>query len=479
MKETHKIALWFVVAVALIALLLAFAFQLIRQTEQADAWQKHTYQVLDLANEVMSSVKDAETGQRGFLLSGDEAYLLPHRAVKNTLPASFAELRRLTQDNGIQQQRLAVMSQLMDNKLAFTNQLIELRRKQDIAGAMALFNTDQGRQLMEAIRAEMKSFVQLEDEFLVQRDNEFTKQFKYLIVFIIFTGILAVMMAAVVVLLVYRATNRRLAIEQLSKEQLEKKNMELAILADNLREEEERLMVQHQQVLEARERMILIEKMSSLGTMVGGVAHEINNPLMGVMNYVEYARDKATEAKSVEVLDNALHEINRIKKIVQNMLVFVRVDNSMSASCKVDEAIQQTLALLDGELKKHNVQLLLDLPADLPLIRCSGGTLQQVLVNLLLNARDAVAGQAEKRVTIQGGYAEGRVMLSVCDNGPGVSDEVQHKIFVPFFTTKPVGKGTGLGLAVSRQLVESVGGSLDYAAQAAQGACFKVVFDQV
>ncbi len=229
------------------------------------------------------------------------------------------------------------------------------------------------------------------------------------------------------------------------------------------------------QMEEARERMIQIEKLSSLGTMVGGVAHEINNPLMGVMNYVEFARNKAVDAKSIEVLNSALQEIERIRIIVQHMLVFVRPDSAHQAVCNVHDSVKQTAALLEGEFRKNAVQLQVDLPEDLPQAKCSAGSLQQVLVNLLLNARDAIAGQAEQRITIRGQHQDEEIILSVCDNGPGISDEIRKRIFDPFFTTKPIGKGTGLGLAVSRQLLEEVGGNLSYSEKQAQGACFLLV----
>ena len=228
------------------------------------------------------------------------------------------------------------------------------------------------------------------------------------------------------------------------------------------------------QVEEARERMIQIEKLSSLGTMVGGVAHEINNPLMGVMNYVEYAMNKAVDAKSIEVLGSALHEIDRIRIIVQHMLVFVRADSDQQAICNVLDSVKRTVALLEGEFRKNALQLQVDLPLDLPQVKCSAGSLQQVLVNLLLNARDAIADQAVQRITISGQKQDGEVILSVCDNGPGISDEIRNKLFDPFFTTKPIGKGTGLGLAVSRQLLEEVGGRLSYNENAVQGDCFQL-----
>jgi PAS domain S-box-containing protein len=231
------------------------------------------------------------------------------------------------------------------------------------------------------------------------------------------------------------------------------------------------------QVEEARARMTQIEKLSSLGTMVGGVAHEINNPLMGVMNYVEYARGKSTDAKSIEVLGNALHEIERIRVIVQHMLIFVRADSDLHASCNVHDSVKQTAALLEGEFRKIDLQVQVDLPEDLPRIKCSAGSFQQVLVNLLLNARDALQEQAEPLITISGSHADGKVILTVCDNGSGISDEIRQKVFDPFFTTKPIGKGTGLGLAVSQQLVEEVGGRLSHIETHGRGACFQLAFN--
>ncbi|GAB1233191.1 hypothetical protein UT4_16570 [Ferrigenium sp. UT4] len=263
---------------------------------------------------------------------------------------------------------------------------------------------------------------------------------------------------------------------QFQHQQLERQNLELRRLATRVQEEERALQAQHRRELEARERMIQIEKLSSMGTMVGGVAHEINNPLMGILNYVEYAQEKATDDRSRAVLDDALHEIHRIKKIVSNMLIFVRPGAGASESCSVPATVQQTLDLLAGELHKNGVQVSLESSADLPDIRCSAGSLQQVLVNLVLNARDAIAGQSEQRILLRVWREDDRVILRVCDNGPGIPPELRERIFEPFFTTKPVGQGTGLGLAVSRRLIEETGGTINPCIEDGYGGCFRLVF---
>jgi C4-dicarboxylate-specific signal transduction histidine kinase len=208
--------------------------------------------------------------------------------------------------------------------------------------------------------------------------------------------------------------------------------------------------------------------------MVGGVAHEINNPLMGILNYVEYAKDKATDPKSQEVLGNALHEIHRIKKIVSNMLVFIHPNDTQLETCNAQEVVTRTLALLEGQLKNGAIQIQVDIASNLPPLQCDAGSLEQVLVNLLLNARDALSCQAEQRISIEGRHEQGQVLLSICDNGPGIPESLQNKVFDPFFTTKPVGKGTGLGLSVSRQLLEAAGGTISHYSANGYGCCFRV-----
>ena len=257
---------------------------------------------------------------------------------------------------------------------------------------------------------------------------------------------------------------------------LAQQNQELKRLAAKIQAEETELQAQHRQALETRERMIQIEKLSTMGTMVGGVAHEINNPLMGILNYVEYAQEKATDSQSREALTAALHEIGRIKRLVSNMLIFLRAGNGENETCNVQDTVGRTVELLEGEFKKSGILLTLDLNPDLPPLPCSAGSLQQVLVNLILNSRDAVAGQPEPHIWLKARQDNGKVVLQVCDNGPGIPAALIDRIFDPFFTTKPVGQGTGLGLSISRHLVEEAGGTLQPYKEKGYGCCFRLVF---
>jgi len=225
---------------------------------------------------------------------------------------------------------------------------------------------------------------------------------------------------------------------------------------------------------ENQEHMLQMEKLSALGTLVGGVAHEINNPLMGVMNFVEFAADRSTDAKSKEILDQALQQIHRIKKIVSNMLLFVHNRSVPSGNCLIGEVIRQSLLLLEGELSKTGIAVEVDAADDLPAIRCSADSLQQILVNLIINARDALADSRQPQIKINVRPMEGMLDLSVTDNGPGIPQDIQSKIFDPFFTTKPPGKGTGLGLSVIRRLVHDAGGNIQVESTYGHGCCMRL-----
>jgi predicted ATPase/C4-dicarboxylate-specific signal transduction histidine kinase len=227
---------------------------------------------------------------------------------------------------------------------------------------------------------------------------------------------------------------------------------------------------------ENQEHMLQMEKLSALGTLVGGVAHEINNPLMGVMNFVEFAADRSSDEKSKKILDQALQQIHRIKKIVSNMLVFVHNRSTPSGNCQMAEVIRQSLLLLEGELRKNNVEVEVDVSDHLPDIRCSADSLQQILVNLILNARDALADSQQPQIKIIVRPIEKMLELNVADNGLGIPQDMQSKIFDPFFTTKPPGKGTGLGLSVIRRLVQDIGGTIQVESLPGHGCCMRLRF---
>jgi PAS domain S-box-containing protein len=230
----------------------------------------------------------------------------------------------------------------------------------------------------------------------------------------------------------------------------------------------------YQKLQQSQELLVRQEKLASMGTLVGGVAHEINNPLMGISGYISYAIKNIAEDEPREMLGKAQKEVDRIARIVRSMLVFGRQSDPTKQQADAINVLKNISALIEGEFKAANIILRIEFPSELPTVNINADTLQQILLNLLLNARDALKDiQAPREVLIRMEEVNGNVEISVSDNGPGVPADALPRIFDPFFTTKDPGSGTGLGLAVSRQMAEEAGGTLEYRATPT-GACFVI-----
>jgi signal transduction histidine kinase len=178
------------------------------------------------------------------------------------------------------------------------------------------------------------------------------------------------------------------------------------------------------------------------------------------------------------VLERSNGEVERIGRLVKNMLVFSRIKPSGSDDqSNITATLKKVLALLQADYRRLEINCSIEVPDDIH-VRCNEDSLQQILLNLLMNARDALATSLPPRkIAIEGRREGSYVVLSVSDSGPGVPEDKRSRIFDPFFTTKPPGQGTGLGLAVSRQAVDAAGGEIELDKGYGRGARFVVRFE--
>ncbi len=221
--------------------------------------------------------------------------------------------------------------------------------------------------------------------------------------------------------------------------------------------------------MEAQQRQQ--QKLEAIGTLAGGVAHEINNPLNGIMNYAELIRDGLDEAEPRAVYAREIiRETDRISVIVKNLLQFSRHEKQTHSYASLYDIVGQTVSLINTVIKKDQIQLDIDLEEGLPQIKCRSQQIQQVLMNLLTNARDALNDKypdfdENKVIRVRGSLfeSEGRrwVRITVEDRGLGIPDDVRERIFEPFFSTKPKDKGTGLGLSISFGIVKDHHGKIE------------------
>jgi PAS domain S-box-containing protein len=236
LKTTSKIAVWFGSAGLLIMLIAILSFWLFSQSEEADRWQKHTFLVLDKANVLLSSLKDTETGQRGYMLTGKKTFLEPYLVERDSIPSQLAELRQLTQDNPIQQRRLNVLAPLVEAKLLEMKTVLTLYSNHHTEDALKILRSGSGKQMMDEIRAELNDFDQQENALLEQRKTRFRLDLSVLLISISIVSLLAVGLALTAVYIVYRETRLRLRV---SKEA----NKALSEAHDTLRTNEENLSI--------------------------------------------------------------------------------------------------------------------------------------------------------------------------------------------------------------------------------------------
>jgi signal transduction histidine kinase len=284
------------------------------------------------------------------------------------------------------------------------------------------------------------------------------------------------------------------------------------LLAENVRSLDDT----NRQLIEARAQVVRAARLASAGTLASGIAHEVGNPLGAILAYVDVARSRAgAEGRETEILDSVREEALRIDRIIRSLLDFARSEERETLPQDPWPVVKKVRDLLDAQGRLEGVQTKWESVGDIPKVLVDAQRLEQVVLNLLLNALEAVegveskaigvilrveegpavafparrssdppgvnyshrrrvAGDAEPRRLIPLATAEAVVTLSVEDNGPGLDPEHFESVFDPFFTTKEPGKGTGLGLALSAQLVEGMGGEIEVGNRAGVGAVFTV-----
>ncbi len=260
-------------------------------------------------------------------------------------------------------------------------------------------------------------------------------------------------------------------LDQTARKQAElellERNLELVRLNDEIRAAYENLRRTQEQLLQS-------EKMAAVGQLISGVAHELNNPLTAILGYSQLlAETDDVTPRGAEYLGKIYRQAQRTHRIVQNLLSFARQHHPERAPLSLNRILEDTLQLREYDLRLNNIAVRRDLSEDLPAIVGDAHQLQQVFLNLLNNAVDAVLEHARSgEIRVQTWTEPGAVCAEICDSGPGVSEP--QRIFDPFYTTKPVGKGTGLGLSICYGIVKEHSGEIHVRNIASGGAAFLV-----
>jgi len=230
-------------------------------------------------------------------------------------------------------------------------------------------------------------------------------------------------------------------------------------------------------VRERTQQLVQTEKLATMGSLLAGVAHELNNPLTVVIGQAHLLREGEAGGSLVQRARKIHAAADRCVRIVRNFLALARQHTPERREVRLNDVAREAVELLAYELRTGNVEVVLDVTEDLPTLWADAHRLHQVLVNLIVNAQHAMRGVTSARrltLTTRFDRERDRVWLEVGDTGSGIPPEIRARIFEPFFTTKPSGQGTGLGLSLCQGIVEEHGGTITVASEPGRGARFRI-----
>lgn len=226
-----------------------------------------------------------------------------------------------------------------------------------------------------------------------------------------------------------------------------------------------------------KQHLYQVDKLSSIGTLASGIAHEINNPLTGIIGYAQMLKMVAGCSENKDILDKILECADRCKKIVESLLIYSRQRPSTKSLETINNIVERTIDLVSYNLRKNNIVIEKEL-GDTPVMLIDNQQIQQALINIILNAQDAILlakrGRGEIKISTFFDKQANKVYLKVSDNGIGIKKDIIHKIFDPFFTTKAFGEAMGLGLSIAYGIVKEHRGNISVESKEGIGTTFVI-----
>jgi signal transduction histidine kinase len=433
-RLTSLQVLWAGIALVIAACLASIAIDIYQSAKiapeiaQDRALVTHTFDVITTARALDAALQDAERGQRGFLITGDSTYLTPYRTGIRAVPALLSQLKQLTLVNPEQQGRMPMLQAQIDSRLALLEEAIDIRQSKGFAAAQHDVQSNQGRDSMRAVTALIGEIIASENRLLTERLGRAGADDRNV-------GIIAV-----------TSTALTLAILVLG----------FALMAIALRERAR----QQTALDQARAVLAQAQKMETLGQLSGGIAHDFNNMLAVIKGGIGMLRRRLPTAdpdliRCIEGIDSGA---DRAASLTQRLLAFSRRQPLTPKPIDPNRLVAGMSDLLHRALG-GSIEIETILAAVVPWISADSSQLENAILNLAVNARDAMPDGG--KLTIETGnilfdeasaakeqMTPGRyVMIAVSDTGTGMPPEVMSRAFEPFFTTKPEGQGTGLGLS--------------------------------
>ncbi len=359
-------------------------------------------------------------------------------------------------------------------------QLLHAMATQELTLTQDFTDNPQEIDVIAPLRIGGKRFGTLIMHFSLQREYAYLAAFRHRLFLLTIMGMVGAIVLAIFTAKALARPIKRLAAEMaaisdtnLSSSLVSTRMDEIGQLERGFLKMLQRLRNAAEEREKSQQALIQAEKLAALGTLVAGVAHEINNPLAGLYNCLRRIQAHPEDTEQIRKYVKLMHKaLSHIENIVRNLLNLSRQKQGPHKPVDLNRIVSDALDLLDYRLRKQGIEKKVRLAKNLPQISGDAGTLEQVFVNLMMNASDAMPDGGTLTITTKANTTE--VIVEVADTGTGIPDSELGKIFDPFYTTKDVGQGTGLGLSISKKYVENHSGTIEVETSLNRGSTFRV-----
>jgi two-component system sensor histidine kinase/response regulator len=464
MKSTHKLVALLAGAASLVVVGIAASFWSFEQIDKSAEQRAKTYLVLNKAGNLLSAIKDAETGSRGYLLTNDESYLKPYLAVRETIDDQVAELRQLNVVADAEK-HLNNMAPKIEAKLKVLAQTIDTHRRKVGAEHIAQVINTEGKPLMDAIRDEMASFILIEERLLAERDIEFEANMRNLLIMISGASLLALLLAFAFAYLLYRESQQGLKNMVLQETQglltiLQGKNVEL------------------ERATQAAEAASLAKS-----DFLSNMSHEIRTPMNAIIGMAYLALKTELTPRQRDHIRKIQSSGRHLLGIINDILDFSKIEAGKleveNIEFELEKVLDNVADLIAEKTAAKGLELVFDIDKNVPTFLIGDPLrLGQILINFSNNAVKFTE-QGEVGIVIRIKEATEHSVLLYCavhDTGIGLSSEQAGRLFQSFSqadtsTTRKFG-GTGLGLVISKKLAELMGGQVGVTSEPGKGSTF-------
>jgi signal transduction histidine kinase len=485
---SHKLMVAFAAVAAVIVVSSAIVYDRLRVIETAKNWRVHTTDVLDTLDIALEAMLDQETGVRGYLITGDQRFLEPYHKGSEVFSGAIRKVKDLTLDNPAQQSRLDELNELARKwRSEVAERKVALMAKPETREeAYALTASEAGKRAMDLVRAKLDEIGTVERDLLAKRDAVQKQAYATAYTMTIIGGAASLMTAVLMGVLLTRAITIPIARMTGAMAALARGDIAVEVpgvgRGDEIGAMAAALQVFKESIIERQRiqaELAHFNRVATVGQLTASIAHEVNQPISAaVINAGAALRWLGAHPPDLDEVRHALNQIaadgKRAGDIVSRIRVLIKKAPPPRSRFDLNEAVLDVFALVRTEVLRHGVSLQSELAGDLPRIEGDRIQLQQVILNLILNAVEAMTSLKEGARELQVSTATdaaGGVLVSVRDSGLGFEAASVDHVFESFYTTKP--NGIGMGLAICRSIIAAHGGRIWATANEPRGAIFQ------